>query len=57
MHNDNVKSTIRICNECKKEFITQSSIDEHIKTTGHKDIVKTSSGITKKQGNKRHKTK
>ncbi|MGA8912214.1 MAG: hypothetical protein WCF03_16435 [Nitrososphaeraceae archaeon] len=56
MHNDNL-AAIRICNECKKEFITQSSIDEHIKTTGHKDIVKTSSGITKKQGNKRNKTK
>ena len=56
MHNDNL-AAIRICNECKKEFITQSSIDEHIKTTRHKDIVKTSRGITKKQRNKRNKTK
>jgi hypothetical protein len=33
------------CNDCKKTFITQSSIEEHIETTGHRDIVKTSSGI------------
>jgi hypothetical protein len=46
MHNDNL-ATMRICNDCKKTFITQSSIDEHIKTTGHKDIVKTSFGIIK----------
>jgi nitroreductase len=38
---------MRICNDCKMTFITQSSIEEHIKTTGHKDIVKTSSGIIK----------
>jgi hypothetical protein len=46
MHNDNL-ATMRICNDCKKTFMTQSSIDEHIKTSGHKDIVKTSSGIIK----------
>jgi hypothetical protein len=40
---------MRICNDCKKTFITQSGIEEHIKTTDHKDIVKTSSGIIKKQ--------
>ena len=55
MHNDNL-AAIRLCNECKKEFITQSNIDEHIKTTGHKDIVKTSSGI-KKTREQRNKTK
>jgi hypothetical protein len=47
MHDDNL-ATMRICNDCKKTFITQSSIDEHIKTSGHKDIVTTSSGIVKK---------
>jgi hypothetical protein len=47
MHDDNL-ATMRICNDYKKTFITQSSIDEHIKTSGHKDIVKTSSGIVKK---------
>jgi Zinc-finger double-stranded RNA-binding len=46
MHYDNL-ATMRICNDCKKTFITQSSIDEHIKTSGHKDILKTSSGIIK----------
>jgi hypothetical protein len=46
MHDDNL-ATMRICNDCKKTFITQSSIDEHIKTSGHKDILKTSSGIIK----------
>jgi Zinc-finger double-stranded RNA-binding len=46
MHDDNL-ATMRICNDCKKTFITQSSIDEHIETTGHKDLVKTSFGITK----------
>jgi hypothetical protein len=46
MHDNNL-ATMRICNDCKKTFITQSSIDEHIETTGHKDIVKTSFGITK----------
>jgi hypothetical protein len=54
MHNDNL-STMRICNDCKKTFITQSSIDEHIKTSGHKDIVKTNSWIIKKQKNKKAK--
>jgi Zinc-finger double-stranded RNA-binding len=47
MHDDNL-ATMRICNDCKKTFITHSSIDEHIKTSGHKDILKTSSGIVKK---------
>ena len=53
MHDDNL-ATMRICNHCKKTFITQSSIDEHIEITGHKDIVKTSSGIikNKKQSSK-----
>jgi hypothetical protein len=46
MHNDNL-ATMRICNDCKKTFITRSSIDEHVETSGHKDIVKTSSGIIK----------
>jgi Zinc-finger double-stranded RNA-binding len=46
MHDDNL-AVMRICNDCKKTFITQSSIEEHIQTTGHKDIVKTSSGIIK----------
>jgi Zinc-finger double-stranded RNA-binding len=46
MHDDNL-AIMRICNNCKKTFITQSSIDEHIETTGHKDIVKTSFGIIK----------
>ena len=44
MHDDNL-ATMRICNDCKKTFITQSDIDEHIKTTGHKDILKTCFGI------------
>jgi hypothetical protein len=39
MHNDNL-ATVRICSDCKKIFIIQSSIEEHIETTGHKDIVK-----------------
>ncbi len=46
MHNDNL-ATMRICNGFKKTFITQSSIEEHIETTGHEDIVKTGSGIMK----------
>ena len=46
MHDDNL-ATMRICNDCKKTFITQSSIDEHIKTSGPNDIMKTSSGIIK----------
>jgi hypothetical protein len=46
MHDDNL-AIMRICNDCKKTFITQSSIEEHIQATGHKDIVKTSSGIIK----------
>ena len=46
MHDDNL-AIMRICNNCKKTFITHSSIDEHIKTTGHKDIVKTRFGIIK----------
>jgi hypothetical protein len=46
MHNDNL-ATMRICNDCKKTFITQSSIDEHLETTGHKDLVKTNFGIIK----------
>jgi hypothetical protein len=46
MHDDYL-ATMRICNDCKKTFITQSGIDEHIKTSGHNDIVKTSLGITK----------
>jgi hypothetical protein len=50
MHNDNL-AIMRICNDCKMTFITQSSIEEHIKTTGHKDIVKTNSGIIKTQFN------
>jgi hypothetical protein len=53
MHDDNL-ATIRICNDCKKTFIAQSSIDEHIKTTAHKDIVKTNFGII---NNKRQKAK
>jgi hypothetical protein len=48
MHDDNL-ATMRMCNDCKKTFITQSSIEEHIKITGHKNIVKTSSGITKEK--------
>ena len=40
MHNDNLAT---------KTFITQSSIEEHIKTTDHKHIVKTSSGIIKEK--------
>jgi hypothetical protein len=35
MHDDNFN--MRICNDCKKTFITQSSIQEHIQATGHKD--------------------
>jgi hypothetical protein len=50
MHNDNL-ATMRICNDCKKTFITQSRIEEHIKITGHKDIVKTNSGIIKNKRN------
>ena len=46
MHDDNL-AIMRICNDCKKTFITQSSVEEHIRATGHKDIVKTSSGIMK----------
>jgi len=53
MHDDNL-AIMRICNNCKKTFITQSSIDEHIKTSGHKEIVKTTSGII---NNKRQKAK
>ena len=48
MHNDDL-ATVRICNDCKKTFITQSSIDEHIEISEHKDIVKTSSGIIKNE--------
>ena len=48
MHDDNLP-IMRMCNDCKKTFITQSSIDEHIKTSGHKNMVKTSSGIIKRQ--------
>ena len=44
MHDANL-AIIRICNDCKKTFITQSSIEGHIKTTGHKDTVKTNFGI------------
>jgi hypothetical protein len=51
MHSDNL-ATMRICNDCKKTFITQSSIDEHMETTGYKDIVKTSSADNKKQKTK-----
>jgi hypothetical protein len=46
MHDDNL-ATMRISNDCKKTFITQPGVDEHIETTRHKDIVKTSLGITK----------
>jgi len=46
MHNDNL-ATMRICNDCKKTFITQSGIEEHVQTTGHKDIVKIGSGMFK----------
>ena len=38
MHDDNL-AIMRICNDCKKTFITQSSIEQHIETTGHKDFV------------------
>jgi hypothetical protein len=51
MHDDNL-AIIRICNDCKKTFITQSSIEEHVETTGHKDIVKTNFGLI---NNKRQK--
>ena len=54
MHDDNL-ATMRICNDCKKTFITQSDIDEHIKTTGHKDIVKTGFGTIKDKKAKRNK--
>ena len=47
MHNDNL-AIMRICNDCKMTFITQSTYQ----TTGHKDIVKTSSGIIKTQKSK-----
>ncbi|MDQ3902047.1 MAG: hypothetical protein M3247_00130 [Thermoproteota archaeon] len=53
MHDDNL-ATVRICNDCKNTFITQSDIDEHIKTTGHKDIVKTGFGIIKDKKAKRN---
>jgi Zinc-finger double-stranded RNA-binding len=43
---------MRICNNCKKTFITQSSIDEHIKTSGHKEIAKTTSGIINNKSQK-----
>ena len=33
---------------------SRSSIEEHIKTTGHKDIVKTNFGIKKKQNELRY---
>ena len=36
MHGDNL-AIMRICKDCKKTFITQSSIEEHIESTGHKD--------------------
>jgi len=49
MHN---LATMRICNDNKKTFINQSSIDEHIETSRHKDIVKTSSGIIKNKKKK-----
>ena len=51
MHDDNL-AIIRICNDCKNTFITQSSIDEHVERTGHKDIMKTNFGII---NNKRQK--
>ena len=48
MHNDNL-ATVHRYNDCKKTFITQSSIDEHNEISGHKDIVKTNSGIIKNE--------
>jgi hypothetical protein len=48
MHNDKL-ATGRIFNDWKKTFITQSSIDEHIEISWHKDIVKMSSGIIKNE--------